>query len=757
MLPRLPLDDRTFAEIVQHSRRLIPKRVPEWTDENAHDPGMTFIELFAWLTEMQRYFISRVPDKNRRKFLELLGVEPADTRSSEALIQFTRVPEPITLPRGTKLMAEDQMFETDVSVKLVPLALDRIVTRTEQEANDVTASNVHSDVVYYPFGADAKQASRLYVSFDRELEEEEVVTLHFELLQPGNEGLQRHSSELLDPLYAAAAISPSSRLSWKVYGYDGQSDSAGWLPLEIVRDETLHMTLSGKISFRTGVPMRTVTVHPAGDRARYWICCTLEEAGYEMAPRIRQLMLHTTVAVQRDTLCEVIDLPYLGDEHKSIFGDTYLSVYGKTRIQVQNIDGSWTYWRNADDVTDAERSEQGARLYTVSLNDRRDLLEVRFGVLPTGAMPESGQMIRIIASTPEFDRMRLVGRSSGLPGQSFDIYDVPSKKRDALKLQVGEPDSDGSLRWNDWTRVDDFDHSGPADLHYIYDPALRTIRFGNGERGAIPPSCLEENICLIGCVLGGGERGNVKPGLITEWVSDAQAAYGVQVDNPFYAAGGAEAETLFQTLQRAQTELKRTFRAVTNDDYETIVRETPGAAVARVHAIPLFRPGLADYPRETAPGQVSVVVVPHSMSETPTPSAGFLQTVKRYIDARRLIATEVHVIPPVYIKVTVHAVVVVEPQFVDEGERLVRKLRQLLRPLDGEEGSKGWAFGRPVYKGDIYNALSGTSGVLFIQDLWLDAEGVFVKKSAGGDLLLPPHGLVYSGNHEIELISSTRL
>ncbi|MDQ0110997.1 putative baseplate assembly protein [Paenibacillus harenae] len=758
MLPRLPLDDRSFAEIVQHSRRLIPKRVPEWTDENAHDPGMTFIELFAWLTEMQRYFISRVPDKNRRKFLDLLGVAPADTQSAEAVIQFTNVTAPTILPRGTKLMAEDQMFETDATVKLVPLSLDRIVTRTEREANDVTASNVHADVVYYAFGADAKQSSKLYVSFDRELAPGELVTLNIELMQPGKDTQERHASELLDPLHAAAAITPSSRLSWKVYGYDEQSEAEAWLPLDIVQDETLHLTLSGKITFRAGAPMRTVTVHPSSDRARYWICCTLEESGYEMPPRIRQMMLHTTMAVQRDTLCEVIDLPYNGGDQTSIVSDTYLSVYGKTRVQVQNIDFSWTYWKEEDPlVSKAGGFQQDSKLYTVKRSAGRDYLEVRFGGSEGGVMPEPGQMIRIIASTPKFDQLRMIGRSNGLPGQSFDVYDVPCKKKDAIKLQVGESDASGELRWFDWTRVDDFDHSGPGDRHYVYDPIGRRIYFGNGERGAIPASCREENICLIGCLLGGGERGNVKPGLITEWVNDVQAQYGIKVDNPFYAAGGSEAETLAETLQRAQAELKRTFRAVTDEDYETIARETPGAAVARVQAIPLYKPGLSDYPRERAAGQVSVVVVPYSLSETPTPSAGFLQTVRKHIDSRRLITTEVHVIPPVYIKVTVHAVVVVEPQFIDEGERLVEQLRRLLRPLDGEDGSPGWAFGRAVYKGDIYNVLSGSNGVLFIQDLWLDAEGAHVKKSAGGDLILPPHGLVFSGKHEIELISSTRL
>ncbi|MDG0812939.1 hypothetical protein [Cohnella rhizosphaerae] len=76
MLPKLPLDDRTYESILQEARQGIQRRLPEWTDENAHDPGMTMLELFAWISEMQQFYLSRVPDRNRRKFLELLGESP---------------------------------------------------------------------------------------------------------------------------------------------------------------------------------------------------------------------------------------------------------------------------------------------------------------------------------------------------------------------------------------------------------------------------------------------------------------------------------------------------------------------------------------------------------------------------------------------------------------------------------------------------------------------------------------------------------
>jgi len=154
---------------------------------------------------------------------------------------------------------------------------------------------------------------------------------------------------------------------------------------------------------------------------------------------------------------------------------------------------------------------------------------------------------------------------------------------------------------------------------------------------------------------------------------------------------------------------------------------------------------------------VTVVVVPQGLGDTPVPSAGFLETVAKHLDDRRLITTEVHVVAPDYVKVTVHAVVVVEPHFMEEGHRIVAALNRLLAPHDKPGGVQGWPFGRTVHKGDIYGAISRVKGVAYVQDLWLDAAGKAVRKSAGGDLELPETGIVFSGAHRIELISSSQL
>lgn len=751
MLPKLPLDDRTYTDIVDQSRRMIPKRVPEWTDENAHDPGMTFLELFAWLTEMQRYYISRVPDKNRLKFADLLGIQPIDVCSAETEVRFGSISRPVSLPRGTKLMAEDQMFETAEPISLVPLALDRIVSRTEREANDVTASNEQQHVAFYPFGIEAGAGSRMYISFDRELASPEQLALSIRL--HGAERKQGRPGFLLD----REAIIPSARLSWKAYALNEETGAAGWLPIEVVKDETMHLTLNGIITFRNQARMLPITVHPANDRFRYWICCTVEQSGYEKPPRISEVMLHTVNVVQKETLCETVAYRMKGEPDEAVAAPVYLALYGSVNIQVKEPDGNWAYWtETASFPLQQEQAAAPPRLFTVERDYAAGQAIIRFGDGANGAIPPAGDSVRMITSIEQFDNYRMIGASSGLPSQTFEVFELSCRKKDAIRLQVATALQGGGKVWQDWTRVDDFDRSSSADRHYTYDPVKRLIRFGNSERGAIPEASLDPNICIIACELGGGERGNVKPHLISEWVNEEQRALGLTVTNAEYASGGQEAETLAETLQRAQSELKQTFRAVTDEDYETLARMTPGVHVARVRAIPLFKPGIADYPRETAPGQVSVVVVPDSLNETPKPSPGFLQTVKRHLDSRRLVTTEVHVIPPVYIQVTVHAVVVVEPQFIDEGPAIVAALRELLRPLDGE-GTNGWTFGRPVYKGDIYNALSSRKGVVFIQDLWLDADGPQVKKTKGGDIILPPHGLAFSGQHEIELISRTHI
>ncbi len=72
-LPLPILDDRTYEDLVEEAVGLIPALDPEWTNHNPSDPGITLIELLAWLAEMLIYRANRVTDQHLVTFLRLLN------------------------------------------------------------------------------------------------------------------------------------------------------------------------------------------------------------------------------------------------------------------------------------------------------------------------------------------------------------------------------------------------------------------------------------------------------------------------------------------------------------------------------------------------------------------------------------------------------------------------------------------------------------------------------------------------------------
>ncbi|OPX45567.1 hypothetical protein CLHUN_09460 [Ruminiclostridium hungatei] len=74
-LPLQSLDEITFEELIKEAKSLIPVYAPEWTNHNPSDPGITLVELFAWLCEMIIYRIDQIPEQNYLRFLNLLGIQ----------------------------------------------------------------------------------------------------------------------------------------------------------------------------------------------------------------------------------------------------------------------------------------------------------------------------------------------------------------------------------------------------------------------------------------------------------------------------------------------------------------------------------------------------------------------------------------------------------------------------------------------------------------------------------------------------------
>ncbi|MPZ49091.1 MAG: putative baseplate assembly protein [Dehalococcoidia bacterium] len=108
------LDLREFQDIVDEAKRLIPRYCPEWTDHNVTDPGVTLIELFAWMTEMILYQLNRVPDELHERFLDLIGVQRRPPEPALAEVTFylsKKLSVPVTIDVETEVATERTDFQ----------------------------------------------------------------------------------------------------------------------------------------------------------------------------------------------------------------------------------------------------------------------------------------------------------------------------------------------------------------------------------------------------------------------------------------------------------------------------------------------------------------------------------------------------------------------------------------------------------------------------------------------------------------------
>ena len=67
------LDDLTWEELNAEGRSLIPSRSKAWTDHNPSDPGITLVELFAYVSEGLIYELNRISNNNLLAFLRFIN------------------------------------------------------------------------------------------------------------------------------------------------------------------------------------------------------------------------------------------------------------------------------------------------------------------------------------------------------------------------------------------------------------------------------------------------------------------------------------------------------------------------------------------------------------------------------------------------------------------------------------------------------------------------------------------------------------
>ncbi len=174
------LDDRTWQELVDEMRALIPRYAPAWTDHNPSDIGMSLIELFAWLAEGVIYRLNQVPEKNYLAFLNLLGITRDPATPAHTYLTFTSGAGTVLVPRGTQAQTPAKagespiVFETDEDVTVLPVNLTTALLigpyptgAASSQYTDVTGPLVGPSAGKYELELPANQTVQVCLGFDQ--------------------------------------------------------------------------------------------------------------------------------------------------------------------------------------------------------------------------------------------------------------------------------------------------------------------------------------------------------------------------------------------------------------------------------------------------------------------------------------------------------------------------------------------------------------------------------------------------------------
>jgi hypothetical protein len=764
LLPNL--DDRTWADLVAESTALIPVYGPEWTDQNYSDPGVTIVELLAWVAEMDIYRLNQITDRERLKVLSLVGISPRAPRPAYAVVNFSlKSGGTATLPAGLEFAAKAPSgnpvrFRTLHSLALAPGSLESLQYKDASGFQNLTPSWVRGKPVS-PFGSAPQPGAEFYLGFSDAFPVGQAVQIYFtfadghsgydqrlRLLQQEREmhigckpprnpcckSSSWHQASTVAPGDSADEPAQSApehwgvRTSWEYLTTEG--GALTWVAFDAksqVLDDTRAFTLNGAVTFEVPGAMTLAAVGVLSEKY-FYLRCRFAAGSYDAAPSLRYPALNGTPCVQ------------------SVPGSmSFVISPGATQTY-----SSGSPPKPGDEVSLSATFDDLRNITRFVVGDASPL-QPQFTVLQFKPATATARGCLIIDAA-------LLGVSDGTPYQQFTLPDFPVDPS-SFRLLTFE-----NTAWHSWQLRPDFDASSRTALHAVLNSSTGLVTFGDGERGRVPPANAQIFAAYFSTIAAGGNLlANNLTWALADSPHDRAALYDASavpdgwtklqsaintITNPLPACGGAVAETIDSAAGRADQLVTTSGRAVTLADYERLAVQTPGARIARVTALANLHPS---FPCFKAPGLVTVIVLPFLPQGSPMPSPGLLDAVSSYLRPRRVIGTRVEVVAPAYLDLVVQATVHSAPHTNKTAllESIVAALNAFLDPLVGGPGGTGWPFGRDVYRSEIMKVIGSVAGVDYIDSLALLADG---GKPQCGNVCLNPTSLVKAGAHQISVL-----
>jgi predicted phage baseplate assembly protein len=687
-MPILPpvLDDRSFEQIRGELMDRIPVYNPDWTDRSRSDPAVTLLELFAFLGEGLQFRFNQIPEATQLAFLKLLDLPLRPAAPAAALVRVQPKPGPlagkgVVFYGGDQLRAGKTAFTVESDAPCWPLDCVTLARKPAAMPDATTEPELHG-AVQGTIDAVAEATPGLA----------SIVTYR---------GVTLAADGGSPPLDFADAI-----------------DGCVWIA--VLKDPAIALEPPAGTAVSLSIGVSPAAVTP-----------TLEEIapcpGAAPAGRPALEWRATAAALTPTGKPRTLPLRVVADTTEGFTAEGVARIELPADLATLGVPPAPAGLEGTGDFPPVlEDPAQAAQLWFWLRVWRSD--NSRIGTL-RGLWVNALAVTQAITARPE-----ALGTGSGQPGQIFALANRPVLV-DALHgvtLQVEEAGV-----WTDWSLQEDLDASTASDRHYVLDAEAGTVRFGTRA-----PQ-IGERVRVLSYRHGGGATGNVPAKAIAalgEAMPDGATtmlrplAAGPVVSNPFPAAGGADAETVEAGLTRIPGELRRRTRAVTASDFAELALQTPGVDLGRAECLPLFRAPDRSHP---AAGVVSVVVWPASdprNPEAPAPDFWQLRQVCRWLDTKRLVTTELYVIPPTYRPVALSVALQVKDGY---GLDAVRNwvelvLRRYLAPLPpyGPDGT-GWPLGRRILDRELEGVAMQVEGVAFVESLTLAAlrDGVWQKQA----------------------------
>ena len=602
------LDDRRYQDLLDEALARIPVYTPEWTNFNKSDPGVTLVEIFAFLTENLLYRCNLVPERNRQKFLTLLNIPLQPATSAQGLITITNdkgLLQTTTLNDGVEVRAGQVPFFTTRGFDVLPIE-GRIYYKQAIQAP------TQQMVDYY---------AQLYASFST--------------TPPQQPPLLYQAQAFPEP--GGALVSIGDTL-----------DGYLWLALlartgdtpDAARDVIANHVLT--VGFVPSLPQGTADL-PPGRPAGSPSPITLQFDAPNL-PSSGGLLDSQNRVPQY--------IPLIATPNTDVFSGP-----GVIDLTLPPAPGL-KLWNNIDPL------ESGVNLMPPSLDDSslNDRLITWLRIRSSG--PVSAQFMWIgINCVPVTQRQHVSGEllppGTGEPDQTANLAPAPvldGSVTIAVTTAQGEVD--------DYAEVSDLFLAGPevpvpdprlppgsppptpaSPYAFLLDSEAGLIAFGDGAHGMRPP---DQSQIRATYDYSAGSLGNVTAGSInTSPVLGTLTVY-----NPVATWGGADAETATDGEKQISRYLQHRDRLVTAYDFKTITLRTPGVQIGRVDVLPNFHPDLSSGSGGDAAGVITLMLLPEFDALHPTapsPSNDFLNTVCAYLDTRRLITSEVFLRGPDYV------------------------------------------------------------------------------------------------------------